>query len=56
MEGSLLADSTKYGASSMVKVFGLERLDLIITDAGLAGETADDLRKLGVDLELAAVR
>lgn len=52
----LLADSTKYGASSMVKVFGLERLDLIVTDAGLAAETADDLRQLGVDLELAPFR
>ncbi len=49
----LVADSTKYGASSMVKVFGLDRLDLVITDSGLPRETADDLRQLGVDLELA---
>ena len=49
----LVADSTKYGASSMVKVFGLDRLDLVITDSGLPAETADDLRQLGVDLELA---
>lgn len=49
----LVADSTKYGASSMVKVFALDRLDLVITDSGLPRETADDLRQLGIDLELA---
>ena len=49
----LVADSTKYGAASMVRVCSLDDVDGVITDWGLNDDTARRISELGVDLHIA---
>lgn len=49
----LLADSTKYGQSALVKVTDLSEMDAIITDDGLRPEVRNRVRETGVELEVA---
>lgn len=52
---TLIADSTKYGAAAMIKAIGIEALDSVITDDGLAKEKQDLLREAGIELEVCAL-
>lgn len=49
----LLADSSKFGRDSMVRVGPLDAVTRIITDPGIDRQTADHVRDLGVDLIIA---
>ncbi len=44
----LVADSSKYGATSLYKVGDLEDFDMVITDRGLGDEVYESLEKRGV--------
>ena len=48
----LLGDRSKYGQDFLCRYGGLEDIDLLISDSGLDGETADEIRKCGPDVRL----
>lgn len=48
----LLADSSKYGRTGFARVLDLSRLALVISDDGLPGEAAAELRGAGIELQL----
>jgi DeoR/GlpR family transcriptional regulator of sugar metabolism len=52
---ALVADSTKFGASSRYRVAGLERFDVVVTDEDLPHDGREAVSALGVDVRLAAV-
>lgn len=49
----VLADSSKFDCSSGQVVCGLEEIDIVITDAGVAPQSADMLRQKGVKVVIA---
>lgn len=49
----LVADSSKYGKQGFVRIFPLQEIDVLITDAALPSEVAARIRKLGVDVVIA---
>ena len=49
----ILADHTKFGKAVFTRVCGLDEVSLIITDAGIPPEQADEIRSLGVNLQIA---
>lgn len=49
----LLADSSKFGRDSMVRVAPLEAVTRIVTDPGVEGDMVDHLREIGVDVVIA---
>ena len=67
----MVADSTKYGSvstyrvaaqgllvgpsSGMAVAAALDRLDVLVTDDGLADDTADSISQLGIDLRIVPV-
>lgn len=50
----LMVDSSKFRASSGAIVCGLEEVDVLITDAGIAPDSADMVRSAGVRLVVAS--
>ena len=52
----LLADSSKFGRYAKYRVFALEELDLIISDADLNETAAQQIRGLGVDVVRASMK
>lgn len=51
----LLADSSKFGRYAKYRVLALEKLDLIITDAGLSESAARQIQGLGVEVVRASM-
>lgn len=49
----LLAESAKFGVIALCRYADLSDFDLLITDAGLSGAAADDIRSAGVDVVIA---
>jgi DeoR family transcriptional regulator, ulaG and ulaABCDEF operon transcriptional repressor len=49
----LLVDSSKFGSSSGQVVCGLDEVDVLITDAGIAGEAMNALNRAGVKVIVA---
>lgn len=52
-EVTLLADHTKYGRDSLVRVAALSSLDRIITSEGIPESVVQDIRDLGVEVVIA---
>ncbi len=52
----LLADSSKFGITALVKLASLTEFDLVITDSGLAATDAEALRQHGVNLQIVPTR
>src|SRR3954453_6299733 len=52
---AVVADSTKFGASSRYRVAELERFDVVVTDEDLPEDGRRAVAELGVDVRLAAV-
>ena len=50
----VLADASKFEQVAPGYVFGLDEVDLVITDAGAPAPTLAALRKQGVEVEVAA--
>ncbi len=50
----ILADASKFDLVAPAFVFGLDRVDTIVTDAGVRPDTLDALRKRGVQVVVAA--
>jgi len=48
----VVADHTKFGREAMARIAPLDVIDLLITDAGLAGEHQEMLRGLGVEFRM----
>jgi DeoR/GlpR family transcriptional regulator of sugar metabolism len=48
----LLVDSSKFGATALIKLAGLDEFDLVITDAGITPADAEALHKNGVRLHV----
>ncbi|WP_277296975.1 DeoR/GlpR family DNA-binding transcription regulator [Succinatimonas hippei] len=48
----LVADSSKYGLTQLFEVSPLSCVDMLITDSGLDGKVAEEIRKLGIELIL----
>ena len=49
----VVADHTKFGRNSLVHVAPLDRVDLVVTDTGLADEHRELLRRRGIECVLA---
>ncbi len=49
----VLVDSTKFRAPGLHRFCGMDRIDTIVTDAGLAPETEESIRQRGVNLLIA---
>jgi len=49
----VLADSSKFGVISLHRIVQLDRVNTIITDAGISPEYRDGLRKAGIELLIA---
>jgi DeoR/GlpR family transcriptional regulator of sugar metabolism len=49
----MLLDSSKFGVRSLVKVMGLDDVDLLVTDPGAPNEIIAGLRQAGIDVRLA---
>ena len=49
----LVADSTKFGRPSFASLGGIDEIDSIITDAGIAPETREELLAKGVEVIIA---
>lgn len=49
----LLVDHTKYGNESVLRYGGLDDIDVLVTDNGLAADSVEDLRASGVEVVLA---
>ena len=52
----VLADSTKWGMSGLYRIAGLDEVDSVITDDGLAAEHRETLSRFVPDLRLEPVR
>jgi DeoR/GlpR family transcriptional regulator of sugar metabolism len=52
----VLADASKFEQVAPGYVFGLDEVDLVVTDAATPGPTLDALRRQGVEVEVAATR
>ncbi len=52
----LLADSSKFGITALVKLANLTEFDLVITDSGLAASDAETLRQNGINLQIVPAR
>lgn len=52
-ESVLVAGSSKYGSFGRYRIFGVDELDLVISDTGLAPAAATAIRDLGVAVRLA---
>lgn len=50
----VLADSSKLGNNSLVKMCGLETISMIITDSGVSAQQADGFERAGVKVVVAA--
>jgi DeoR/GlpR family transcriptional regulator of sugar metabolism len=48
----LLADSSKFGISALIRLASLSEFDLVITDSGIARSDAEMLRQNGVKLRI----
>lgn len=46
----VLADSSKFGRSSLVKICALKDVDTIVTDSGLSTDTEQMIRRTGPEL------
>lgn len=46
----LVADSSKYGKQGFVRIFPMDRIDVVITDSDLPGEAAGRLRDMGIEV------
>jgi len=51
----IVADHTKFGKTVFTHVCDLRDVSLIITDAGIASEQANEIRALGVNLQIAGL-
>lgn len=49
----VLADSSKFGRRGFAKIGGMEDIDLIITDAGIAGKDLQAIEDMGIDIIIA---
>jgi DeoR/GlpR family transcriptional regulator of sugar metabolism len=49
----LLADSGKFGQQALTRLFGLEEVDIVVSDAGLSEEYQAQVRRAGCELILA---
>ena len=48
----VVADSSKYGKNGFVKIFPLERMDILVTDKKLSTTASDRLKENGTDIIL----
>lgn len=48
----VMTDSSKFGRVSLHRIIGLERVQAVITDAGISAEYRDGLQRLGIELIL----
>lgn len=48
----LVTDSSKFGKQGFVKIFGLEEIDVLITDNELPSDAIESIKKMGIDVIL----
>jgi DeoR/GlpR family transcriptional regulator of sugar metabolism len=49
----LITDSDKYGHTGFAHMFGIDEIDVLVTDSGLKKEDKARLAKQGVQIEIA---
>lgn len=49
----VMADATKFDQVAPARVFGLDEVDVIVTDSGVHQEVVEDLRKRGIQVVIA---